>query len=329
MLICRSSAKINLTLDLLELRPDGYHELQSVVHTVGLWDTLTYEFDTRGFDHEPGSNPILSLRCNQPLLENDDNLCLKAARAWLASTHEQGLPPGFSDLRITLDKVIPSGAGLGGGSGNAAATLLALNRHFNHALDDVTLHGVAARLGADVPFFLRGGCALMEGIGERLTPLPSLQGWLVIIKPPLNLSTPQVYAKWDELEQTSPQSTAAMRTVILNGDISSETRLTQMATALHNDLSVAAGALGLDVALLVEALLENGALGTAMTGSGSAVFGIFAGAEAAQWAASQIRERLSQQGISHSGTEPRHEVFTAPFSSSAIDFLSSACTAES
>jgi 4-diphosphocytidyl-2-C-methyl-D-erythritol kinase len=123
MILCRSAAKVNLTLDVLARRADGYHELRSIVHTVGWWDVLGYEF---------GIGPGLSLRCNDSRLYGEDNLCLKAARAWLSAS-QAIRPVRFNGLRITLQKMIPAGAGLGGGSGNAAATLLALNRHFDNS----------------------------------------------------------------------------------------------------------------------------------------------------------------------------------------------------
>jgi 4-diphosphocytidyl-2-C-methyl-D-erythritol kinase len=306
MLTCRSAAKINLNLDLLACRPDGYHELQSVVHSIGLWDAITFEFDF---------GPGFSLRCNEPNLAGDDNLCLKAARAWLAATRAEGLRMRFNGLRITLQKNIPSGAGLGGGSGNAAATLLALNRHFDNALNDAALHTVAATLGADVPFFLHGGCALMEGIGERLTPLPAIEGWLVLIKPPLDLSTPQVYRQWDAMEVAPAPSTAAMREAVLTGDLS------QVAAALHNDLSIAAQGLGLEVESLTQVLMEHGALGAKLTGSGSAVFGIFADEEIARAAAAQIDGQFN-----NSIERSTYKVFTASFCSSAVEFMDAAIT---
>jgi len=304
MLTCRSAAKINLTLDLLARRADGYHELQSIVHSINLWDTLTFEFDF---------GPGLSLRCNAPDLAGDDNLCLKAARAWLAATRERGLSLRFNGLRVTLHKTIPSGAGLGGGSGNAAATLLALNRQFDGALDDAALHAVAAKLGADVPFFLDGGCALMEGIGERLTALPALDGWLALVKPALDLSTPQVYRKWDEMQSAAAPSTAIARAARLAGDLAS------VATALNNDLSGAAQSLGLDVASLIQMLLRQGALGAQMTGSGSAVFGIFPNEATARRAAANLQEQFNPDGA-----RSTHQVFAASFCSSAVEFMDAA-----
>jgi 4-diphosphocytidyl-2-C-methyl-D-erythritol kinase len=197
MLICRSAAKVNLTLDVLSRRPDGYHELSSIVHTVGLWDTLCFQQTESG---------TFELRCNRPELETEDNLCLKAARLWLQATGEAG-HVNWNGTRITLKKNIPSGAGLGGGSGNAAATLLALTRLYGAALDEPTLHRLASTLGADVPLFLRGGCVLMEGVGETLSHLPRINGWLSVVQPDQLLSTPRVYAEWDAFGLSSANMT--------------------------------------------------------------------------------------------------------------------------
>lgn len=324
MLICRSAAKVNLTLDVLRRRDDGYHELQSVAHTVGLWDTLRFEFaditDISG----------LELRCNIQNLETDDNLCLKAARAWLDAVYDLYgwmLRPG---TRITLHKTIPSGAGLGGGSGNAAATLLALNHLYRSLLPERTLQRIALSLGADVPFFLRGGCALMEGIGERLQPLPALRGWLLIVQPAVTLGTPQVYAAWDALPQAdapaplAPFSASASATMrgILEASVPGNTAsgaqgntfpAVLLAKVLRNDLSFAAQVCGVAVTKIIEALKSCGAAGASMTGSGSAVFGIFDTEAAARQALQQLRE---PQGARCDVTYAA----VAPFCESGIEF---------
>lgn len=310
-LTCRSAAKVNLTLDILGQRSDGYHELQSVVHTVGLWDSLAFEFDgTAG----------LELRCNHPQLATESNLCLQAARGWLAALGSTSDPP-FTGLRITLEKHIPFGAGLGGGSGNAAAVLLALNRAFNAPLTDTALAQVAATLGADVPFFLRGGCALMEGIGERLTPLPTLSGWLVILKPPMGFSTPEIYRQWDGMGRASGRGSAAMQSAVEMVDLG------RVAKALQNDLSYAARPLGLaytdaqrvDIEALGAALRAHGALGATMTGSGSAVFGLFEHEGEARQAAQKL-QRGAAYPAANAAVEPTHQVFVAPFCQAGVEF---------
>jgi len=272
MITCRSSAKINLTLDILSRRADGYHELQSIAHTIGIWDELAFDFDVA---------PGFSLVCNRDDLTGDDNLCLKAVRAWSDTAKSHGVE--LSGVRISLTKNIPSGAGLGGGSGNAAATLLALNSRFDSLLDEVTLTNLAASLGADVPFFLRGGCALFEGIGERLTPLSPLDSWVLVVKPDVGLSTPAVFRQWDALNLTSRHRTSALQSALQTGE------LKVIGEALGNDLRIAAQASGVDVESLISRLHRTGALGVEMTGSGSAVYALFAEQEEAARVAEQFK----------------------------------------
>jgi 4-diphosphocytidyl-2-C-methyl-D-erythritol kinase len=272
-MIYRSPAKINLSLDVLARRSDGYHELQSVVHCIGLFDTLSFDF---------GVGPGFSLRCNVTELMGDDNLCLKAARAWQAAAQPM-LRRRFGGVRITLEKNIPSGAGLGGGSGNAATTLVALNQQFGNVLKETQLIAVATTLGADVPLFLRGGCALMEGIGERLSTLSPVSGAVVLIAPGQHASTPAVYRRFDEIGAPSQMSTPALCSALLQN-------LAEVAHSLGNDLCAAAQSLGVDVSLPISLLLQHGALGAQMSGSGAASFGLYASEEEAGRAAQSIRE---------------------------------------
>ena len=276
MLIFRSPAKINLSLDILARRVDGYHELQSVVHTIGVFDTISLDMT---------GSAGLSFRCSDPNLSGDDNLCLKAARAWFqAAKSLEGKRSYFPGVRITLDKKIPVGAGLGGGSGNAAATLLALNEYSDSPLHESQLHEIAATLGADVPLFLKGGCALMEGIGERLSALPSLDGWTVLICPDQHASTPEVYRRFDELNTDSHRSTRAILQAVRAHD------LNQVGANLNNDLQIAAQSLGIDTQLPIQLLEKHGAIGACLSGSGAASFGLFADQSAARAAEMKIHD---------------------------------------
>lgn len=167
----RAPAKLNLGLEILGRRPDGYHELVTIFQTIALYDTLTITAAS------PGE---LVLTTNPPLPDGNDNLVLRATRA-LAT--RLGVTPAVS---LTLEKHIPVAAGLGGGSSDAAATLRALRKRWHPALPDAELAALAAALGADVPFFLRGGTALATGIGEHLTPLPPLPPtWFAVLTPAL------------------------------------------------------------------------------------------------------------------------------------------------
>ena len=277
----RSSAKINLTLDVLGLRADGYHELRSVVHTIGIFDTIRLRFGGSG----------LRFRCDDLALQSDDNLCVQAARLWAHSANR------VLDCEISLEKTIPTGAGLGGGSGNAAAMLLALNKRFGDALSNEQLHELAAQLGADVPLFLRGGCALIEGIGERITPLRALSGWIALLQPPQKLATPQVFRAWDALHQSNATPDFAFTTSEnASGNLLAALRenapLAQLATTLRNDLTSAAAFCGVDVAPHLQKLRACGALGAAMTGSGSAFYGLFASEHDAKNALQKMQSNM-------------------------------------
>lgn len=252
----QSPAKINLTLDVVGTREDGYHLLHSVVHTVGIYDTIRFRFGGEG----------MRFKCDQVELCGDDNLCLKAARAWARAAHR------VLDVEIALEKTVPTGAGLGGGSSNAATVLQTLNTYNDDALDDSALLEIATQLGADVPLFLRGegfsdGCVLMEGIGEKLTPLRALSGWIVVVQPLQTLSTPQVFRKFDELNIQSNHATNRVLEAMQDG-----ASLPQIVPLLSNDLTQAALSFVPQIDNIVISIYNAGAINALMTGSGSAVF---------------------------------------------------------
>jgi 4-diphosphocytidyl-2-C-methyl-D-erythritol kinase len=276
-MIFRSPAKINLSLDILGVLPNGYHELQSVVHCIGLYDFLTFDFN-----YAPG----IAFECSDATLQNESNLIVKAARAWLEAAQNFGLE-NFSGVKIFLNKQVPMGAGLGGGSANAAATLRALNDFHRELLDESSLLQIATKLGADVPLFLRGGCVLMEGVGEKLTSLPPLDGAVVVIVPDQHASTPAVYKRYDELAEKSNQSTPALRRAMETEDFPA------VAQCLGNDLRQSAQTLGIDVELPLHLLRKHGARGAEMSGSGASSFGLFDSQNAAELAARKIREDAS------------------------------------
>jgi len=280
MLVCQAASKINLTLEVLSRRPDGYHLLKSVVHSIGLWDTLYFEF---------GIGPGFSLRSNWPALMTEDNLCLRAARAWTEQAAAKA-PQRFGGVRITLKKTIPMGGGLGGGSSDAAATLLALNHHYRHLLEMPELEQIALELGADVPFFLKGGCALMEGIGETLTPLPIIKAWVVLICPVVQARTPEVFRAFD----TAPPQPVSPSPGAVLVDQLDPLNLKAVSASLHNDLTAAATSRFFDPAECVKVLLNHGALGASMSGSGSTVFGLYKTKKAAQDARSKVAEELDE-----------------------------------
>ena len=274
----RSAAKVNLSLDIVGLRPNGYHELRSVVHTVGVWDELELEI-------VPGGEEF-ALTCNRPELETENNLCVRAAMLWKNLTGQK------FGARLRLTKHIPSGAGLGGGSGNAAAVLLLLEAAFPdiaREFEAAPWRRQAATLGADVPLFLEGGCQLMEGIGEIISPLPALPGWLVIQKPERELSTPAVYRAWDVAAYSSHHDTNNLLAAIRGGVAPAS-----WAPRIGNDLERPAQDLGLDVARELDRLRGTGAVAARMTGSGSATYAIFATESEARAASDTVHERLAK-----------------------------------
>ncbi|MGI6264712.1 MAG: 4-(cytidine 5'-diphospho)-2-C-methyl-D-erythritol kinase [Acutalibacteraceae bacterium] len=245
-------AKINLTLDVAGKRPDGYHELRSVMHAVDLGDTLTVARRER-----PGIGLWLS---DPELPAGADNTVYKAAAALLALA---GDPFG---VEIRVDKRVPRQAGLAGGSADAAGTLVGINALLDGRFSAKELEAVAATVGADVPFCLRGGCALAEGIGEKLMTLPPLPAWTAILcKPPVGVSTPEAYRLVDGAKKDP--ATDRMLKALKSGDPGGIGR------ALGNDFEAA---LALPEVAAIRAAMERfSPLGSRMTGSGSAVYALF------------------------------------------------------
>ena len=259
-------AKINLTLDFAGRREDGYHLLRMVMQSVSLHDSLIIE---KG---EPG----IRLHCARADVPCDrSNTVYKAVSLFYAFC---GRVPAID---ITIEKKIPSQAGLGGGSADAAAVLHALNKieYTDYSLE--TLCGIGVQVGADVPFCLFGGTALAEGIGEKLTALAPLPHcFLVICKPPVGVNTGKAFAKADSLG-VSGNFTEPMLRAVRTAEIPA------IAVALGNDFEQVTE---LDEVIgIKQKMLAFGALGACMTGSGSAVYGIFE----EQAAAAQCKGQLS------------------------------------
>ena len=201
----RAYAKINLTLDVGARRADGYHDIHSIMQTIALHDTLTVT-RTAGV---PGVRLEVAGEGSGAVPADESNLVHRAAvRLQKAAAARGSVPGNQSGLHILLHKRIPSQAGLGGGSSDAAATLLAVNEVLGLALSRSRLAEIGAALGADVPFFLTGGTALVEGLGERVSALPPLSpSWfLVVVKPPVGVSTAAAYAALDALPGRMPGS---------------------------------------------------------------------------------------------------------------------------
>ncbi len=273
----RAYAKVNLDLRVLGARADGYHELRTVFQSIALNDTLLIA-------SRPG--PFV-LKCRTAAVPLDQsNLIWRAAAALWTALGRAGEP---SDVAISLRKEIPMQAGLGGGSANAAATLMALARVWGAPQQIV--RDVAAGLGADVPYFLSGGTALGLGRGEEIYPLVDLPThWVVVVQPPYGVSTAEAYAWYDEdraaglREPREPQMLP----------VPWPTRAAQMI----NDLEPPVVRRHPEIGALKAALRDAGAVAAAMSGSGSAVFGLFrtqaAAARALQPASQGARAYLTR-----------------------------------
>jgi 4-diphosphocytidyl-2-C-methyl-D-erythritol kinase len=276
-------AKVNFCLRVLGRRTDGYHEIETVLHTIGLWDRIHLS----PLPEEAGIELQVS---GEEVPADESNLCWQAARLFLERT------ACSSGVALSLHKSIPAGAGLGGGSSDAAATLAGLSRLFQPELASRDLGEMAAELGADAPFFLRGGCCLARGRGEKLSPLPDISAWLVLVVPERRVPTAQAYAalarglsrgRHKKLSRAVQRAVAAVKA----GDVAA------LAQELHNDFEAAAMA-GIAEALEAKAALADaGCLGVSLSGSGSAVFGIAPDREAAARAADQVAPRWSQVAV--------------------------------
>ena len=256
----RTHAKVNLFLRVLARRPDGYHEIETIFHGVGLGDDL--EVACRD-----GSGCEVQMELADGLTgvlpRAEENVIAHAAECLRARV------PHHTGVAVRVVKRVPIAAGLGGGSGNAAGVLLGLNEMWAAGLGRAELLEVALQVGSDVPYCLTGGTALATARGENLIPLPSLREmWFVLGISGEPLLTRDVYAAWDELEPVDEVPSAPMALALGAGDV------TEVASLLHNDLERAAYVLAPGLAESKQLLLDAGALGACVSGSGPTVFGI-------------------------------------------------------
>jgi len=275
----QSPAKINLTLRVGPLRPDGFHPLESLVARVALCDTITVN---RRDDRR------LTLECDDPTVPADDsNLALRAAHALAQTTDERN--PGF---HIKIKKRIPAGAGLGGGSSNAATTLMLLNELWNTRVPTAELAELAAQLGSDVPLFFHGPLCLMRGRGEIIQDIPhTLNAWVVLVLPELHAPTGSVYKAFDRL----PAPPARPSADDLLAEITARepaARLEALNHRLFNDLEPAATAVIAELARVAADLAKLSDNTIRMTGSGAAFFRLFAEKHDAQALADRIHQEL-------------------------------------
>lgn len=258
-------AKINLTLGILGIRDDGYHEVEMLMQAVDLHDSLVFEEIPAGI--------VVESDCPD-LPPGPENLVFRAAVLLREYT---GCRRG---VKINLSKNIPVAAGLAGGSTDAAAALRALNSLWDLHLPGEELFNLGGRLGADVPFCLLGGTALARGKGELLTPVEGVKDLgVVLVKPPFGVSTARVYSLYDHLPPGPQPDTQAMLTALWKGDFN------LICSLLQNSLERVAIKMYPVLEEIKKSLLEAGAAGALMSGSGPTVFGLFPGPREARAAA--------------------------------------------
>jgi 4-diphosphocytidyl-2-C-methyl-D-erythritol kinase len=280
----RAPAKINLSLRVVGRRADGYHLLDTFMVPVSLYDDVEIRKLRRVAEKKTNSAPLIKVRCGHPLVpDGEQNLAYRAARLLLAKAKSS------QPIEIRIRKRIPVGAGLGGGSTDAAATLVGLNRLLKLGFSAKKLERLGLKLGADVPFFIRGRPARARGIGERLQPLGQFaRHWLVIVYPGFPVSTEWVY-------QNLP---AKLTKPSVNTSIASSlTGSGNLAEMLVNDLESVTLGRYRKIGLLKRKLLHAGALGSLMSGSGSSVFGVFKTKRKAEQAFRRLRQEEESQAF--------------------------------
>lgn len=267
----KAYAKLNISLDVGKCREDGYHEMTMVMQSISLADTVTVTLNDTG---------KLRAKTSLPFIPGDErNLAVKAALCYLEAIGQEG-----QGALIEIQKNVPVGAGMGGGSSDAAAVLRALNRLFGHALTTAELEALSCKVGSDVAFCVAGGTALATGRGEKLEPLPPLPDCaFVVCKPSFSVSTPELFRKLDQLPLRRHPDTAGLLTAIREG------QLNQVCRRMYNVFEDVDDRRMRTVADIKSRLLDAGALGAVMTGTGSAVFGVFSPGQALEGVCAPLR----------------------------------------
>ncbi len=274
----KAHAKINLSLDIVGKRSDGYHELDTLFYELSLHDLLIVEKQEK---------EGIFLNCSDETLScSQDNLIYKAVKL-LQEKYQ--IKKG---VRIYLEKNIPMGAGLGGGSSDAAAALKAVNELFNLNIPRENLKEFGAKLGADVPFFIEGGMARAQGIGEQLTPLKKKKLWpMIVIKPEVSVPTVWAYKEADKVENPlHPDIKTLLKSL-------EEENYSQVCESLGNSFEKAVCSQYPQIEEVKKELLFYGADVSVMTGSGAAVFALFDNAERAEKAADQLEKKHKEWKI--------------------------------
>ena len=269
-------AKINLTLDVMGKRPDGYHDIKSVMQTISVRDDIEIDLET---------GKPWNLLCSMEGIPTDErNLAWKAAEVFFKTVNKD--PNG---LEIRIHKRIPVGAGMGGGSADAAAVLRALNKHYGNPLSILALAELGGLVGSDVPFCTLCGTAMVEGRGERLRKLPDIPDcFFVVCKPPFASSTAELYQKLDESAIGKRPDNQAMESALLAGDLG------KVAENVYNVFDPIVTKDHLELNYIKSIFNTYGSVAHQMTGSGSAVFGIVTEFEIAAVICSMLKDNYPE-----------------------------------
>ena len=272
-------AKINLTLDVTGKLPNGYHTVRMVMQTVELHDDVTVTKTDTG---------RITLSCDRPYVPTDGhNLAVRAAEQFFTATGT-----ACAGLHIDLVKRIPVAAGLAGGSTNAAAVLHALNELYQTGCTLDELCEIGVKLGADVPYCVRGGSMLAEGIGEQLTPLPAMPPcWAVLCKPAFSVSTAEVYAQMNGGNLSMRPDTAGMIKALETGDYAG------ICHRLYNVMETVTARRHAEIGQIKDILLSCGADGAVMSGSGPTTFGLFCDVDKAQRAYETLKQSFFESHL--------------------------------
>lgn len=277
MIVKKAYGKVNLGLDIIGRRSDGYHLVKMIMQSLDIYDTLTFE------KQESGIDITLAGEGGKGLSLGEDNLIYKAAACIIERTDYKG------GIRITLDKNIPIAAGMAGGSSDCAAALKGVNELLEAGLSEEELREIGVTLGADVPYCVMGGTALSEGIGEeltRLTPLPECA--FVVAKPLCSVSTAEAYGGYDRLVEMGrdiphPDIDAQVK-ALMAGDLEG------VVSNFGNVLEYVTASLHPEIAELEKLMKESGAMNAMMSGSGPTVFGIYKDRVTAEESAEKIKK---------------------------------------
>jgi len=252
-------AKVNLSLDVIVKRDDGYHNLEMIMQTVNLKDVITVSVDSEI------NETMIQVSCNKgEVPQDDDNLASKSAKLFLERTKTT------ASVNIHIEKNIPMGAGLGGGSSDAAGVLTALNELFDYPLENEELASIAAHIGSDVPFFIYGGTMLAEDTGTKLSPVLSVNEMTVLIaKPMFPVSTPHVYKNLRLNDETVHPDTKSVIEALRTGNFK------MLAESTGNVLETVTAVEHREIDEYKRIMMQNGAVYALMSGSGPSVFGIF------------------------------------------------------